>query len=604
MSSPVTYSLTARDTVRDTGRDSWRDTRNVLLLVWALAVLSLAVSLGINSVSTDDAMRLVEVRDLLAGQHWFDMTQYRLDPPAGVVSHWSRLIDLPLALLIKAGSLFLPTAAAEKAVLIAWPTGLLLIFLAGIARLAQQLAGLAAARVALVLSVLMAPVLQDFRTGAIHHHNVQLVLLIWSLALFARSPSRSRDAAAAGFLCALSVAIGEEMVPAVVMLAGVAALRWIVEGERCKRATTAFAVAIAAGAIVLAGATVAPGNYRVVHCDAISIVQVGCLALGGFGLALAQRWRSLFGRLLAAGILMAVLAAFVKLAAPQCIAAPYAQLDPRLVDLWLSSVAEARSLLAMMRDVPQEVPAYFGIPLAALFFGAIRCARTEGEERWNWAACSAVQAALLAVSVWEVRGASGANAIGAVLMPAALLPMLPAAEGASYFGVSRAALVVLLLLNPATLLALGNGAARAFAAPAVTTRRLITSGDPGTCQRPADYAPLATLPPGRVLAFIDAGPFILMESADAVLAAPYHRNQAGNLAMLETFMAAPDAAKRKLVAHRIAYVAFCPGAPERYNYVARVPASLVAALSRNEPPSFLERVPLAGTDLVVYRVRP
>jgi hypothetical protein len=88
--------------------------------------------------------------------------------------------------MIKSGSMFLSTALAEKIVLIAWPTTLLLVFLAGVSRLACELAGHAAARMALVLSALMAPVLQDFRSGAIHHHNVQLTLTIWSLALFAR----------------------------------------------------------------------------------------------------------------------------------------------------------------------------------------------------------------------------------------------------------------------------------------------------------------------------------------------------------------------------------------------------------------------------------
>src|ERR1039458_7159007 len=45
---------------------------------------------------SDDAMRLVQVRSLLAGQPWFDMTSYRLDPPAGVFMHWSRVVDVPL----------------------------------------------------------------------------------------------------------------------------------------------------------------------------------------------------------------------------------------------------------------------------------------------------------------------------------------------------------------------------------------------------------------------------------------------------------------------------------------------------------------------------
>jgi hypothetical protein len=34
--------------------------------------------LGAYSPSTDDAMRLVQMRDLASGQSWFDLTQYRL----------------------------------------------------------------------------------------------------------------------------------------------------------------------------------------------------------------------------------------------------------------------------------------------------------------------------------------------------------------------------------------------------------------------------------------------------------------------------------------------------------------------------------------------
>jgi hypothetical protein len=584
-------------------RDPRNGIRNFLLLMWAVTVFSLFMSFGIDSLSTDDAMRLVEVRDLLAGQSWFDMAQYRLDPPAGVATHWSRLIDLPLALMIKSGSMLLPPALAEKIVLIVWPTTLLLVFLAGISRLARELAGHTAARMALIFSVLMAPVLQNFRAGAVHHHNVQLALIIWTLAFLAQTPSRARDSAIAGLLCALSVAIGQQMVPAVAMLAAVVGLRWVVDGDGCKRTTIAYAVSVAIGAIILAALTIAPANYLAVDCDAISIAQVGALSLGGFGLAVLAalpRLNSVVSRLVAAGGLAALLAVFLKFGAPQCLGDPFAQLDPRLVDLWLSSVAEARSLRSMVRDLPQQIPAYFGIPLAALVLGTIRCLREKGQQRWSWIACTAAQAAFLLISVWELRGTSGANALGAALVPATLLRMLPAPQDrTTYFGIPRAALVAMLFLNPLALLALGSGAARAV----VTTQRFVAGGDAGTCQRAADYAPLAILPRGRVLAFIDSGPFILMESGHAVLAAPYHRNQAGNIAMLDMFLGAPNDAMARMAEHGIDYVAFCPGAPERYNYVASAPGSLVAALSRNEVPSFLERIPLDDTDLTVYRVR-
>ena len=130
-----------------------------------------------------------------------------------------------------------------------------------------------------------------------------------------------------------------------------------------------------------------------------------------------------------------------------------------------------------------------------------------------------------------------------------------------------------------------------MSAAAVTTRRIINSGDAGTCQRASDYAPLARLPRGRMLAFINSGPFILMESGHAVLAAPYHRNQAGNNAMLDIFLAAPDDAKAKLAAHGMRHGRVYPGAPERYDYAAGAPACLAAALGRGDEPGFLERIP-------------
>ncbi|MCQ3942134.1 MAG: hypothetical protein DPW22_02830, partial [Alphaproteobacteria bacterium] len=49
---------------------------------------------GRTLLDTDDAMRLVQMRDWLAGQGWFDPRQHRIAVP--YESHWSRLIDAPL----------------------------------------------------------------------------------------------------------------------------------------------------------------------------------------------------------------------------------------------------------------------------------------------------------------------------------------------------------------------------------------------------------------------------------------------------------------------------------------------------------------------------
>ncbi|MCA1749394.1 MAG: hypothetical protein LC634_07630, partial [Sphingomonadales bacterium] len=69
------------------GADWWsRHWKLGLLLAWlAFAILALILrypaiqDLGLGD--TDDNLRLAQLRALLAGQNWFDLTQYRLAPP-------------------------------------------------------------------------------------------------------------------------------------------------------------------------------------------------------------------------------------------------------------------------------------------------------------------------------------------------------------------------------------------------------------------------------------------------------------------------------------------------------------------------------------------
>jgi hypothetical protein len=189
------------------------------------------------------------------------------------------------------------------------------------------------------------------------------------------------------------------------------------------------------------------------------------------------------------------------------------------------------------------------------------------------------------------------------MVPAALVRGLPAPDGrTTLLGLGRTALIAAALVNPLTLIALGRAVAHATELSAGARPRTLLADGPGTCRQPSDYAPLATLPRGLVLGFIDAGPFLLMETPHSVLAAPYHRNLKGNAAMLDVFLAPPQLAKARLDTLDARYVAFCPGAPERFNYARQAPQGLAALLARGEVPPYLERMPLSATDVAVYRV--
>src|SRR3546814_1753462 len=90
----------------DDGFSRWLTPVRIALIVWAAMSLVAIVArwhaiATIELSDTDDAMRMAQVRDLLAGQGWWDLTQYRVNPASGgVLMHWSRIVDAPLALAI------------------------------------------------------------------------------------------------------------------------------------------------------------------------------------------------------------------------------------------------------------------------------------------------------------------------------------------------------------------------------------------------------------------------------------------------------------------------------------------------------------------------
>jgi len=55
--------------------------------------------LGTIGKDIDDVIRLVQIKDYLAGQSWFDTDQYRMGLTGGTDMHWSRIPDIPVNVL-------------------------------------------------------------------------------------------------------------------------------------------------------------------------------------------------------------------------------------------------------------------------------------------------------------------------------------------------------------------------------------------------------------------------------------------------------------------------------------------------------------------------
>ena len=163
-------------------------------LAWAmiaalLLVTSLPAILAYRFPDPDDTLRLIQVRDFLSGQGWFDVTQYRIDAAnGGVAMHWSRLVDLPLAAIILALRGLIGQPAAEYVALISVPilTFGAALLLAG--RIAWRLLGDEAAGFACLVMAMSVPVIEQLRPMRIDHHGWQIVCALAVMnALMSRS---------------------------------------------------------------------------------------------------------------------------------------------------------------------------------------------------------------------------------------------------------------------------------------------------------------------------------------------------------------------------------------------------------------------------------
>jgi hypothetical protein len=579
---------------------------NVLMpLLWLAATVAIALP-SINgsvfdAMSTDDAMRLVEVRDWIGGQGWFDLFQYRLDPP-GTSMHWSRVVDMPLAALILLLRPLIGTHGAEAVTLFLWPLLLFAAALGLVAAIARQVSGRVTHSpiTAVVLAVLSAPALIHFRPGAIDHHNAQIVLLLALVLLASQIEQSAVKAALGGPVASLSLAIGIEMLPAIAAICLAIFGLFIWRGAAVSRQIGAFGAALAASSLLLASALLPLPSLASPVCDAFGGPVLLLVAGGGISLMIMVGIDRLYSTLrlrlvTGAASAIALVGAFLLLFAG-CIASPYAQLDPLVTSFWVDKVVESMSLATMLQLAPQKVLGFYGFPLLTMGFAAAALIQSNPLGRFRWILGIMTLAALIALSVWEMRVAAAASMVAAPIFAASLAVLWPT------LAPGRNMVLLALAVSPASFAALGLSA-KPLIDFIFKPQMTIAERDASTCQTVSDVASMTQLPKGRVMAPIDLGPLILAETDHAVFAAPYHRNNDGNVAMLKLMLAPAPTARQILSDRRVDYVVTCSAAPEQ-DLVELAPDGLAARLGRGETPDFLEPLDIDPSHKIsVWRVR-
>ena len=573
-----------------------------LALAWLLVAAWLLTEFWSATAETlsdpDDAMRLVEVRAFLAGQHWFDLSLLRLDPPAGYLTHWSRLIDAGLAGLFVLFHQFVDAPMAERLMRAVWPVLWLLPAMGGAAAIAWRLAGREAALVALLLAVFGLPAFQHFKPGRIDHHNVQIVLALLTVAATVWSDRVRWAGIAAGLLSALALAVGFESLPYIGLCGAALALHYVVDATAAA-ALARYGWSLALGVIAAFFVSVGPGHYVRGACDAIAINTLVPVVVGGLGLAAAAQilsQTSTAARLAAiAATAVAALVLFVIID-PLCLGGPYAVMDPAARPIWLAHVREMEPLLRLMQETPVMGLWVSAFPAVALAAAALLAFTADARRDFAFLFATAALVIAVAATFTMVKAYSYAMWLAMPLVAAAAINL---------FG----RLHLRPVLRPLAALVLTPVALSASAislAQAAVPERTAAGLDPirQACFKTASYAPLARLPVGFVVADVDYGPFLLALTPHAVLAAPYHRLSAASSPRMTLSRC-----------RRSAHGCCCSsGAPTMWCCAAGVRPSgldqdavdhgLWGALKSGRVPDWLEPVPAApGQVFLAYRLK-
>ena len=561
----------------------------VLAVIFTLESIKRVMSTGFY-LDPDDAMRMAQVHDFMAGQGWYDLTSWRLDPPHGVFMHWTRLVDVPIALLIGLFGVFADAETADRLARIAFPLMLLAGLFACTARIARMLAGALGPLVAVLLTVLGGSMFGYFSPGRLDHDHVAVLLLVLMTGALLRAldPADRKAAAWAGVLIALNLAVSLETLPFVVI--GVATLpaAWMLQGAAMQRSLQIFAVALGLALLAAFLVVVGPSRYFNGACDTLSAAHL-LAGLVGAALCLAlslatPQLSSIPKRILAAGVAGAVTIAAVALAYPACLGDPYAHIDPVMRDIWLVNVSEARPLWTSVGLKPSLFP-IFALPILLGLAATIWAALAErGVMRSRWIALAALVLAGCAASIWQVRalGVVAPLAVFGAIWAVARLSRPSFEAGKAY--AAPMAIAFALPFSP-----FGFGLVVPDDTPATELKR---AGAEIGCRTASAFQALASLPEGIILAPIDTGGHLLARTPHGIISAPFHRNEHGNRLAIDAFRADPAAAEAIVRGSGARYVVFCPAINDIELYKDLAPHGLAAELDAGHVPNWLQPLSL------------
>ena len=539
---------------------------------------------------TDDNLRLAQVRAWLGGQGWYDLVQHRFDVAHGGANiHWSRLVDLPLAVIILLTKPLVGGADAERIAVAFAPQIPLLLLLFSLALTMKRLVHDRAWPLPIIGLLCAYSTIAMFAPLRIDHHGWQLALLALAVSAIA-DPKRARGGAVLGMATGLSLSIGLEMLIYLALLGGATVLMWVADREQHRR-LAAYAAALVAttgtGFMLFASEA-----NRLAVCDALSPVWLSDAAVGGavmlvLALLKLDGWKARLAAAVAAG---ATVAGFHALSWPHCLQR-LEGVSPEATELWLDHVREARPFYRHGWKIGATALA---LPVTALAGWALLIWRgwkrgpDERDLLYRTLAAALPGIAGFVLLFWQMRAAPAAQMM-ALPAATALIVIIagPWLQSPKLWKHVAAILLVLVAFGaavPLTLsLAPGEKANPMRVKVAAANRR---------CPSMAALAPINAQPKGTVFSFIDLGPRLIVATHHDAIGGPYHRNDRAIADVMKAFRGDEAQAHRTITEYRSDYLLVCPDMSTATIFMSEARKGFYGQLMGGKVPTWLEPVDL------------
>jgi hypothetical protein len=536
---------------------------------------------------TDDNMRIMQVRGLLHGQGWFDLRDYRMNPPWGANIHWSRLVDLPIAGLILAFRPFLGGAGAERWAVAIAPLLPYLLLLFALALTARRLIHPLAYPLALLGIFFAGSTNGMFMPERIDHHGWQLALLAMSMAGIA-DPKRVRGGLVLGITSALSLAIGLEMIIYLALAGAAMVLFWVADAKEAER-LRAYALSMTAG-VALAFLIFASNDNRGPVCDALSPVYLSDALLGG-ALMYALAWLSPGDwkrRLALALVAGAAIAGFHASVWPQCLEKPE-HISPEAQRLWMNYVKEARPVY---RHGWRTASLVVALPITGVI-GWVLLAWLRRHDRDLLRRIIGVAASCFAASLlllWQTRTGPAAQMLSAVGAAAIAWSLWPLFWKSKHFAVRVAGAVAAIVV--------GAGAIVPLVLDFIPENKPTAYGSAigranSRCSSLWGLHAVALQPKGLVFTFVDLGPRLIVLTHHDAITGPYHRNYRQIVDVMKAWRGSEQQAHQIISGkYHSTYVLSCPKSSTTTIFMSEVPKGFYGQLERGQVPKWLEPVQL------------